>query len=268
MPSAERPRRRRLEDMRYPLAGARTNFLALALACLLTSTAASAGNWTIEIHSGNGLKPVPASMYVRQDGYPDVLVTDVKYETRPFSDLTSVLGLTENYYGLRVGYYPSAATVGQWDHGFEVEFLHDKAYFVSGTGAAGVINHFELSDGHNYLLTNVTTRYALLGDDSMPSGRLHTVLRAGLGPVITAPTSVIRGQRHNTRDDGPDVEYFLAGWGVQAAVQLRYFITPWYALSVESKFSGSSTTNTISNGTITTLIPTVHINVGFTIQTR
>ncbi len=242
--------------------------LVSAFVCWQAAPLASAGNWTIEVHTGNGLKPVPSTMYIRQTGHPDVLVTDVRYETRPFSDLTSVLGLTENYYGLRVGYYPQTAVVGTWDQGFEVEFVHDKAYFVSGTGGGGVVNHFELSDGHNYLLANVTTRYALLGAEDMPAGRLHTVLRAGVGPVITAPTSVIRGQRHNTRDDGTDVAYFLAGWGVQAAVQLRYFITPWYAFSLESKLSGAATTNTIANGTVTTWIPTVHINVGFTIQTR
>ncbi len=241
---------------------------AIAIFCLQAVLFAAAGNWTIEVHSGNALKPLPSTMYIRQTGYPDVLVTDVRYETRPFSDLTSALGLTENYYGLRVGYFPAAATAGDWNHGFELEFLHDKLYFVSGTGAAGVINHFELTDGHNYLLGNVASRYSFLADADRPQGRAQVVLRTGLGPMITVPTAIIRGQRSNTRDDGAGVTYHLAGWGVQAAAQLRYFVTPWYALSIETKLSGASTTNQIANGTVTMLVPSLHVNFGFTIQTR
>lgn len=239
-----------------------------ALFALQAALVATAGNWTFEVHSGNGLKPVATTMAVQQEGHPLVVVTDVRYETRPFSDLTSLLGLTENYYGFRVGYYPRSPAVGGWDQGFEVEFLHDKAYFVSGDGAQGVIQHFELTDGHNYLLANVTSRYALLASEAAPSGRVHAVIRAGLGPMITVPSAIVRGRSQGMRDDGSGVSYHVTGWGVQASAQLRYFLTPWYALSLEAKLSGASTRNPVAGGYITAMIPTVHVNLGFTIQTR
>jgi hypothetical protein len=242
-----------------------TRYLAI-LTLFTLSIFANAQEWTLEFHTGTSLK-APSSLTVQQEGHSDIHIENVKYETRPWINFDSLAGLTENYYGFRVGFYPERARVETWGVGYEVEFLHDKAYYVSGDDPEGVVQHFELSDGLNHFFVNLAGRYPLLVTPAFPEGQVHLVLRGGMGPVITAPTSIIRGLESGTRsNESTEVFYWLAGAGVQASAQIRVFIIPRLALSGEVKATMADTSNRIADGTASTTILGLHFNVGFTVQ--
>jgi hypothetical protein len=226
----------------------------------------NAQTWTFEIHTGTSLK-APSSLRIQQDGYPDAYIDDVRYETRPWVKFHSLAGLTENYYGIRIGYYPAPLSLETWGVGYEIELLHDKAYYLSGNDPDGVVQHFELSDGLNQIMFNIAGRYPLLSTPEYPNGYLHLIARVGTGPVITGPASVIRGLHSGTRThQGTEGFYWLAGVGMQASVQARLFISPYVALSTEIKGTVADTNNLIANGIASTTIYSVHFNVGFTLQ--
>lgn len=247
------------------LTHARTLLIVLAFALF---GAGYAQGYTFEVHTGNSAH-APNTLHVHQAGHAPVSVTNATYSTRPFSHLEDLLGFGENYYSLRAGYFPQAPTAGAWDYGVELEFLHDKAYFESGDDPSGVIEHFELSDGLNQLLFNVAARYPMLAREAYPGGRLHLLGRAGLGPTITAPATIIRGQESGTRGSATTgVFYAMAGPGAQAAAQLRYFLTPYAAFSIEAKASIAHTRNPIAEGRANATFHGAHINLGLTFQTR
>jgi hypothetical protein len=227
---------------------------------------ADAQEWTLEFHTGTSLK-APSSLTIQQAGHQDTRIENVNYETRPWINFDSLAGLTENYYGFRLGFYPERAKLEGWGVGYEVEFLHDKAYYVSGDDSEGIVQHFELSDGLNYFFVNLAARYPLLVTPQFPEGQVHFILRGGMGPVVTAPTSIIRGLESGTRThQGTEVFYSLAGLGLQASAQVRFFIVPQFALSGEVKATMADTTNGIANGTASTTIIGLHVNIGFTVQ--
>lgn len=239
----------------------RTYLLALALVGL-----GYARDITFEIHTGSSTH-APNTLHIHQEGHDPVAVTNARYSTRPFSHLDTLIGIGENYYSLRLGYFPQAATPGDWDYGVELEFLHDKAIYESGDDPGGVIDHFELTDGLNQLLFNVAARYPLLDDHQYPTGRLHLIARAGLGPAITAPASIIRGELSGTHSHmGDDVFYVMAGPSAQASAQARYYLTPWAALSLEAKATIAHTRNRIAGGTANATFHGAHINLGVTLQ--
>lgn len=242
-------------------------FLALAIAALATLVSlALAQDLTFDVHAGASVH-APNTIHVLQAGHAPTSITGATYTTRPFSHLDSLIGLTENYYSLRVGYFPRAAQPGVWNYGVEVEFLHDKAYYESGDDPGGVVQHFELSDGLNQLLVNLAARYPLLEDEEFPSGRLHLIARAGVGPAITAPASVVRGLESGTRSHmAPDVFYTMAGPSAQVAAQARYYLAPWAALSLEAKATVARTRNPIADGSATATFNGAHVNFGVTFQ--
>lgn len=218
---------------------------------------------TIEFHLGSSAKP-PTSLSIRQDGHQPTAVTDVHYETRPWVRGTTLTTLTQNYYGVRVGYHPRPARDRAPNLGIELELLHDKAYYVRGRDPGGVVQHFELSDGVNYLLVNGAVRYPLDASPSFPQGRTQLLARAGLGPVVTAPASTIRGLPQGHDLHGTFGGYEFAGFGFQVAGQLRQFVLPWLALSTETRFTYSRPTQSIAEGSATTSLPTFHLNLGVT----
>jgi hypothetical protein len=235
-------------------------FLALYTAC------SYAQSWTFEIHTGTNLK-APSSLRIQQDGHPDAYIDDVRYETHPWVKFQSLAGLTENYYGLRIGYYPGPLSLETWGVGYEIELLHDKVYYLSGDDPDRVVQHFELSDGLNQVMFNIAGRYPLLSTPEYPNGYLHLVARVGAGPVITAPASEIRGLQSGTRTHmGTEGFYWLAGFGMQTSVQARLFFSPYVALSTEIKGTFTDTNNLIANGIASTTIYSVHFNVGLTLQ--
>lgn len=209
-------------------------------------------NWTIEVSTGTSQK-LPNTIHLTQEGYPD---TDIpaQWETRPFVPFTSLAGLTENYYGVRVGYRPKGFAVG-----YEVELLHDKAYYV---GERSAIRHLEISDGYNIAFFNVT--YTIPVDT-----RTEVVIRGGTGAVITNPTSEVRGETLGTRRHlNPDNHYYLSGIAFQLSLQGRYYITDWFGLGAEARYVRSWSDTPIFNGYATTQFNSVHLEAGVVFRIR
>ena len=240
-------------------------FRHFAFAAVLCTGAAFA-NVTIEIHFGNSAKPL-TTMEISQEGHEDVVITDVHYETHPWVPNTNLANFTQNYYGVRVAYHPLPVLPRTIDLGFEFELLHDKAYYTSGYDPDGVVQHFELSDGVNYLLVNAVGRYPFGISDEFPNGRTQLLARAGMGVVVTAPASTIRGRELGHELHGTYRGYDYAGLGFQVAAQARQFILPWLAISTEGKYTYSSPKQYIAGGTAKTYLPTFHLNVGLSFVT-
>lgn len=237
-------------------------FRSLLLVPLLAANLAMA-QLTLEMHLGTSAKP-PTTLEIRQEGHPTTTIGNVRYETRAWVPGTTLATLTQNYYSVRVGYHPRPAREGAIDFGVELELLHDKAYYVSGDDPDGVVQHFELSDGINYLLLNAVARRSIGVTPDFPHGRLQLLTRVGAAPVVTAPSSTIRGRPQGHDLHGTGRGYQLAGFGLQAAVQVRRFVLPWLALSAEGKFTYSATRQRIADGTAATRLPTFHIDLGLT----
>lgn len=228
---------------------------------LLLSSGAAHADVIIEFHLGNSARPT-TTLEISQEGHDDVVITNVRYETRAWVQGTDLSNFTQNYYGLRVAYHPLPAQPQTIDLGVEFELLHDKAYYVSGDDPDDVVQHFELSDGVNYLLLNATGRYPIDISEEYPNGRTQVLGRAGMGFVISAPASTIRGQSQGHDLHGSYRGYDFAGLGFQVSAQTRQFILPWLALSTEGKYTYSTPRQEIANGTAKTYLPTFHLNVG------
>lgn len=238
----------------------KSGWASLAVIALLTLGAAHA-RFSVDVHFGTSGKFV-TTLDIHQEGYPDVTIRDVHYETRSWNPDMSLFRLTENYYSLRVGYMFSPAVSATPGFGMELELLHDKIYYVSGTDPLGIVGHFELSDGLNYVLLNAVMRYPFEVSSDYPHGRTQVLARAGAGPVISAPASTIRGRRHGHELHGTGDPYELAGFGFQIAGQVRRFVLPWLAFSFEAKYSHSQPSQTIAGGTAQTYLSTIHFNFG------
>jgi hypothetical protein len=230
------------------------------LAILLLAGSSQAG-MTFDLHFGTSAKP-PTTLEITQAGHADAVITGVHFETRPWEPFATLALITQNYYGFRIGHHARPASDHSFDLGIELELLHDKAYYVSGNDPEQVVQHFELSDGVNYLLLNGVARYPVDVGPGYPNGRTQLLVRAGAGPVITAPASTIRRQGHGHDLHGTGEAYEFAGFGYQLAAQARQFILPALALSLEGKYTYSSPSQSIANGRARTYLPTVHINVG------
>lgn len=236
--------------------------MLLALALLVHASPAFAqGRWSVELYTGTSFKP-PTTLEIRQDGHPDAVIGDVRYETRPWLPFESLTLLTENYYLLRVG-YQFAPVRPELRLGVEVEFLHDKAYYVTGDDPDGVVQHFELSDGLNTLLLNGVATVPILAEEGYPDGRGQLIGRVGVGPVITKPAATIRDLEYGHDLQGRLAGYDVTGPGLAAAVQARWFLEPWLTMGVETKLSYAATTSRIADGFATTNVPALHIVFGF-----
>ena len=212
--------------------------LPLALASLGLSYA----QVTIDIHTGNAFK-LTTDMFIVQDGFEPTVITGVRFETRPWR--LPFRFTFDNYYQVRVGYYGP----DEPHFGVEAEFIHDKAFFSSGNDPDRVVQHFELSDGVSFALVNVVARYGLLTSPDFPDGRVHLLGRGGMGPVIVKPASTIRQRRDGHDIQGQLTGYSIGGLGLQAGAQVKVFVFPWLATSLEYKLTHTNVTAPIADGT-------------------
>jgi hypothetical protein len=152
----------------------------------------------------------PSDLRVVQRGYPDTPVQNTRFEGRDLEWFP--------YYTARLWY---GSTVG-WR--YELELIHQKLY-LSGSGENGeILDHFQSSDGFNYLLFNLA--YAV-------DVGVRLVPRFGLGVIIAHPETTVRGRSLGT--DGDPSGYQFSGWGAQVAVGLE---PPWIlGPRLEGKFT-------------------------------
>lgn len=221
--------------------------LATLLVLILMSIV-YANQWTVEVSTGTSAA-IPNTMAISQQGFEDYRVTGVRYETRAWSNFSSLAGLTENYYTVRIGTRVE-------DYVYELEWIHDKSYYVSGNDPENVIQHFELSDGHNFALFNVGRVYEI-------SDNLHLVSRFGFGLAIPNPATEIRGLQNGTRTHlSPESKYYISGPAMQISSQARYYVTDWFAVTAEGKYVASHEVIPVAQGSASASFHKFHISLG------
>lgn len=233
------------------------------LALLWASGSSVAQRVVVDVQTGSSVH-APNDLHVDQLGRPGVVLVGAEYETRPFVRPYNVESLTESYYSLRVG-YESTASLAPWGAlSYEIELLHDKAYLVT-PDPSGAVTHYELSDGLNQLLFNVATRWTPRRPTAAWTESVHLVTRIGLGPVVVAPASIVRGLDDGTRTHrGDGAYYWLAGPGAQLAAQVRYMVTRFAGVTAEVKGTVARVTHPVAEGSAHATFVGAHATFGVT----
>jgi opacity protein-like surface antigen len=180
-----------------------------------------------------------------------VVFLPVPYESR---SLESPL-----YYGVRI----ARDTPVWWRFGFDVEFIHAKAYAdvtravgetMAGTRApmSEVVEAFAMSHGMNLLVGNVVLRYPLGARPS--AGRLRLTARAGLGVAVPHAESTVRGDRREG--------YEVAGAAYQAGAGIEWVAARRVLVLADYRWTYASPQVTVAGGTAKTTIRMNHLTVG------
>jgi hypothetical protein len=209
---------------------------------------------TFDIYTGTSLYR-ESELRIEQEGYESVVVNQVQYRTDPWTHFPNVTG---NYYGVRLGYFLETKP----HVGFELEHLHSKAIYDSGNDPDSVIQHFEVTDGMNFVMFNTVFRIGDHVSEDYPFGSQQLLFRVGVGPTISKPASTIRGENDGYENSGTLAGFAFAGPGAQVAAQVRMFITPWLAYSLECKLTTVVATVPIANGRVTTPLAAGHMVFG------
>jgi len=167
--------------------------LLLILLLIVAAVPASANTVGVDLFLGNSWH---SSQPIQVGGH---LITDPKWETRPFSK--------------DAWYYVARIRWGQ----IEVELLHDKVYMGYDTPD---VQGFNMSDGFNFLLMNHVQKWGPW------EGRL------GAGPVIVHPEGTVNGYLIGELGS-PSMR--VGGIGLQAAVGYRRDIGKGFSYIVEGK---------------------------------
>jgi hypothetical protein len=114
----------------------------------------------------------------------------------------------------------------------------------------------------NYLLANGALIVPVAPDAAHPDGRGQLVARLGVGPVITKPAATVRGRSYGHDTQGQLTGYDLAGVGVGAGLQARWFVLPWLTIGAEAKATTATTRSRIADGTAATDLATLHLVFG------
>jgi hypothetical protein len=210
---------------------------------------------TLDVYTGTSFYP-PSELVIQQEGYETVTVDQVHYRTEPWSSFPNITG---NYYGVRLGYFFETLP---W-FGVELEQLHSKAIYTTGDDPQGVVQHFEVTDGMNFVMLNGTFRLQDDSSEDYPFGAEQLLFRVGVGPTISKPASTIRGQADGYENTGVLFQgYALAGVGGQVAMQYKQFMLPWLAYSFEYKFTYTHATVPIADGYVVTPLAAGHAVFG------
>jgi hypothetical protein len=211
--------------------------------------------FTIDVYTGTSFYQ-PSWLEISQEGYETVVVDGVQYRTNPWSDFPNITG---NYFGVRYGYFPERSA----RFGIELEHLHSKAIYTSGNDPEGIVQHFEVTDGMNFVMVNGVFRLADDFSATYPFGADQLLFRVGVGPTISKPASTIRGQADGYENTGVLLKgYALAGVGGQVAMQYKRFVLPWLAYSFEYKFTYTHATVPIAEGSVVTPLAAGHVVFG------
>lgn len=217
----------------------------MVVVLLFALSFAYSNGFTVEVGTGTSFKS-PNTLTIEQAGYENVSFPGSTYETRPWSVPSNILDLTENYYYVRLGYALENVSL-------EVEWLHDKAYYV---GKNDVIQHFELSDGLNSLLFNLVFTEPIVDN-------LDLAFRVGGGLAIPNPATIIRGKRSGTREHlSEESRYYVSGVTFNSGVQTRYRLNDWLAVTGEIRYVYSYINVPIVDGHASGHFHGIHFNFG------
>jgi len=176
------------------------------------------------------------------------------------------------YYGFRVSHFFK-------DHprlGVEVEFFHPKAILehdkssrVTGIYHGGTVDEiakvdkyvrsWEVSHGFNMLLANVAYRYGFFKTEKVPYGRLQLVARAGMGPTLLHPESIVDHQKYYTEKGG----YEFGDLGFQLSPGIEFNIYQGLNAFAEYKYTYTEIDHvTVKFGEARTVFESDHLAFG------
>lgn len=184
---------------------------------------------------------LPTGIIIRQDGYPNITITNADYATKPFSDAL--------YYSIRVG---------QWKNktAWEFEFVHHKLYLENKPPE---VQKFNITHGYNLIYLNRTLRPRKITE------KLIVVPRIGFGPVVTHPETIIRGMEFEDiggLNRGKWKGFYFSGFTGQLTYQFRYNFHPMFFAAGELKFTGAYANIKIAQGNATVPNFAVHGTFG------
>ena len=184
--------------------------------CLFTPLPSAAAGWSVEGFLGTSHN-ADSTLTVHQEGQPDIQLK-ASWDTRPLSNAP--------YYALRLTQW--------WDHwGMQLGLLHNKIYLNNPTAE---IEKFEITFGYNLVSLGPAWR----------SGGWS--LFAGVGPAITNPSSIIRGQEQPHSGGFLDTGYHLDGVHAQAGVNRRFPISDNIFFSADLRLSAAWANVPVVNG--------------------
>jgi len=210
-------------------------FLFFGLSAALGLGAAPARSQTLSLEfMGGDAYNFPTPLSIQQAGYPDLNFT-AQYDTRP--------------YNAYAPYYAWRASL--WDKGeaWELEQVHHKLFL---SNPPPEVQNFAIHYGYNYFFVN----HAWKNPDF--------IFRLGTGPIITNPTSTVRGQAHTSNNTGLfDQGYDFSGWGAQvsAARDFGLFDTTFAVLEA-ALIGGWAWDVPIANGTADVPTLGLHLHLG------
>lgn len=131
----------------------------------------------------------PTPLIVRQSGYPDI-DTQAHYDTKPF-------GPDLPYYAFRIGRWNG-------DSAWEFGQVHHRLFLADPPPE---IQYFAIHYGFNYFLLGRAWK------------RDGFVFHLGVGPIVTNPATIVRGQRRTIGGWLFDGGYYVSGVGAEAAAE-------------------------------------------------
>lgn len=211
-------------------------FTALPLLFIGVHATPARGQWAFEAFLGSAAS-APSTLTVYQDGQPPISFM-AHYATRPTEPSI--------YYATRLSRW-----WGQWG-GF-IGFLHHKLYLTNPTPE---VEEFRVTYGYN--LTNIGAGYLVDG----------WTLFGGVGPVVTNPASVVRGQRYVHTGGIFDTGYYISGANVQVGVNRRFYVVGVGFLTADARLSAAWASVPVADGTADTPNYAAHLLVGIGVGKR
>ena len=194
----------------------------LLMPALLLSAARPAwaqNGWIVEVAGGFALN-VPTRLTIRQAGQPDISLT-AHYDGRSFA--------SPLYYAVRIGRWARG-------RGWEVELIHHKLYLQNPPSE---VQQFDVSHGFN--LVSVNRAIAIGG----------TIVRPGVGLVLTHPENVVRGQALSQSRGLLGWGYYLSGPMAQLAVARRFHAWDRLFIAAEGKVTAAYARVPVQEGSAT-----------------
>ena len=199
-----------------------------------------------------------SNVRLRQPGGTDLTYRDISWTSQSLR--------LPIYYGVRLTHHFASRP----DWGVMLDFFHDKAYAetkepVRVTGTRGgepvdgaeplgdTVHGFNMSHGTNYLTLDVVHRWNTCPEPGC-TGRLQPYVGAGAGLVIPHVEATIGEQAMG--------EYQVRGPAFQVLGGLGWPFASRFSVSSEYRFTHTSITVDVPNGTLGTTLDTHHLIVG------
>jgi hypothetical protein len=202
---------------------------SLLLTLGLWSTAEA--QWAVELFGGAAAN-ARSNLTIRQAGQPE-LSFRAEYATRPFKE--------GPYYAVRISRWWN----GPW--GAFADNLHHKLYLTNNPPE---VRSFEVTYGYNMFALGPGYR----------SG--PWTLLAGAGPVITNPTSTIRGLTRPHSGGMLGSGYYIDGVHLQVGVNRRFHVATWLFVTADLRASAGWARVDVAEGTADVPNYAVHFLVG------